>query len=269
MKTRTLESETAAKLYTEKLPNCRNFRDMGGIGTSSGKVVKSGLLYRSGRLTYLTCEELQFLTELGISKIIDLRSHDEIAAHPDRIPCNADYLPVYAEIPDFSLEAIIQLFREAAADRADTEKYIISSYRKMPNLLGPLFRELFTIFTSPAYVPTLIHCTGGKDRTGLFAALFLYALGVEDDVIMEDYLMSGHTGDDLVHTAERYSGSFRKFGVDVSPEITHPLLTTKPEYLQAALDAIRREYGSVVRYLDTVAAVGAAEIQNLRTLFLI
>jgi protein-tyrosine phosphatase len=206
---------------------------------------------------------------MGIGNIIDLRSHDEISAHPDRIPDNASYTPVYAEIPDFSLESVIQLFREAAAGRADTEEFIINSYRKMPSLLGPLFRKLFAILTDPEYKPTLIHCTGGKDRTGIFAALFLYALGVSDEAVMQDYLLSGHVGKYLTEASVRYSGSFLQFGVDVPPEVTYPLLTTKSEYLQSSLDAIVSEYGSIDGYLESVAAVGEDEQKRLRDLFLI
>ena len=131
-----------SRLLSAKFPNCHNFRDFGGIRTDSGRTIKSGLLYRSGRLSFLSDEELRRFTKMGIGNIIDLRSHDEIAAHPDRIPENASYLPVYAEIPDFSLKSVIQLFRDAAEGKADTDLYIVNSYRKMPKLLGPLFRKL-------------------------------------------------------------------------------------------------------------------------------
>ncbi|NQT61013.1 MAG: tyrosine-protein phosphatase [Bacteroidetes bacterium] len=258
-----------SRLLSAEFPNCHNFRDMGGIRTASGKTTRSGLIYRSGRLSFLSDEELTRFSVIGIRNIIDLRSYDEISAHPDRLPDNAAYLPVYAEIPEFSLESVIQLFRDAAAGKADTEMFIINSYRKMPNLLGQLFRKLFAVLTSPEYIPTLIHCTGGKDRTGLFAALFLYALGVGDKEVMQDYLLSGHVGKHLTKASVRYSGSFRQFGVEVPPEVTYPLLTSKPEYLQAALDAIISEYGSITEYLEIVAAVGVDELKRLRDVFLI
>ncbi len=257
-----------SRLLSAEFPNCHNFRDFGGIETISGRTTRSGMLYRSGRLSFLSDEELDRFSVMGIGNIIDLRSHDEILAHPDRIPDNAAYLPVYAEIPDFSLKSVIQLFRDAAAGKADTEVFIINSYRKMPNLLGPLFRNLFAMLTAPEYIPTLIHCTGGKDRTGLFAALFLSALGVSDKEVMQDYLLSGHVGEHLARASVRYSESFLQFGVEVPPEVTYPLLTTKPEYLQAALDAICSEYGSVLIYLETVAALGAAGQKKLRDIFL-
>jgi len=258
-----------SRLLSAEFPNCHNFRDLGGIGTASGKTTRWGLLYRSGRLSFLSDEELAHFSEMGIGNIIDLRSHDEISAHPDRIPDKASYLPVYAEIPDFSLESVIQLFREAAAGRADTEEFILKSYRKMPKLLGPLFRKLFAVLTAPGYIPTLIHCTGGKDRTGFFAALFLSALGVGDAEIMQDYLLSGHVGKHLIKASLRYSGSFLQFGVKVPPEVTYPLLTTKPEYLQAAVDEIISEYGSITEYLEIVVAVGAVEQKRLQDIFLV
>jgi len=258
-----------SRILSAEFPNCHNFRDMGGIGTVTGKTTRSGLLYRSGRLSFLSDDELDRFSIMGIGNIIDLRSHDEISAHPDRIPDKASYTPVYAEIPDFSLESVIQLFREAAAGRANTEEFIINSYRKMPNLLGPLFRKLFAVLITPDYTPTLIHCTGGKDRTGIFAALFLYALGVSDEAVMEDYLMSGHVGKHLAEASVRYSGSFLQFGVKVLPEVTYPLLTTKPEYLQAAIDTIVGDYGSVSKYLEVVAVFGPDDQKILQDIFLI
>jgi len=258
-----------SRILSAEFPNCHNFRDLGGIKTNSGKTTRSGQLYRSGRLSFLSDEELNRFTAMGIENIIDLRSHDEISAHPDRIPDNASYTPVYAEIPDFSLESVIQLFRKAAAGRADTEEFIINSYRKMPKLLGPLFRKLFAVLIASDYIPTLIHCTGGKDRTGIFAALFLYALGVSDEAVMQDYLLSGHVGKHLTEASLRYSGSFLQFGVKVPPEVTYPLLTTKPKYLQAAIDAIVGEYGSVSKYLELVAAFGEDDRKILKDFFLV
>ncbi len=258
-----------SRLLSAAFPNCHNFRDFGGIETVSGRTTRSGMLYRSGRLSFLSDEELVRLSVMGIENIIDLRSHDEILAHPDKIPDNAAYLPVYAEIPDFSLESVIELFRAAAAGKADTEIFIINSYRKMPALLGPLFRKLFAFLTAPEYMPTLIHCTGGKDRTGLFAALFLYALGVGEKEVMQDYLLSGHVGKHLEKASVRYSRSFLQFGVNVQPEVTYPLLRTKPEYLQAALDAIISEYGSIAGYLAAVVSVGADEQEILSDMFLV
>ena len=258
-----------SRLLSVEFPNCHNFRDFGGIRTASGRTVRRGLLYRSGRLSSLSDEELDRFSGMGIKNIIDLRSYDEISAHPDRVPDSASYLPVYAEIPDFSLESVIQLFRDAADGKADTEEFIINSYRKMPKLLGPMFRTLFTLLTASEYIPTLIHCTGGKDRTGFFSALFLSALGVGDKEVMEDYLLSGYTGNHLMEASERYSGSFLQFGIEVPPELTYPLLETKPEYLQAAIDTIDSEYGSITNYLGVVAAVGADELKNLQNIFLV
>jgi len=86
---------------------------------------------------------------------------------------------------------------------------------------------------------------------------------------MQDYLLSGHVGKHLIKASLRYSGSFLQFGVKVPPEVTYPLLTTKPEYLQAAVDEIISEYGSITEYLEIVVAVGAVEQKRLQDIFLV
>ena len=92
-------------------------------------------------------------------------------------------------------------------------------------------------------VPLLFHCSAGKDRTGTAAALILYALGVDEAIIMEDYLASNHyLGDKYAKELEQNPG-------------LKPVLTVKREFLQAAIDRIKQDHGSVENFLVKVLHV--------------
>ena len=113
----------------------------------------------------------------------------------------------------------------------------------------------------PENLPTLVHCTAGKDRTGFASALVLLALGVPEETVMEDYLRTNlHLGSlrRLVLFVPLYS-FFRTESQDILP-----LIEARPEYLQASLDAIAENYGSVDAYLEAALGVGPELRANLR-----
>ncbi len=254
--------------YILQLPNCMNFRDMGGVRLSDGHVIAEHLFYRSGRLDRLTAGEQELLLDLGIRRVVDIRSEDEKHRHPDRIPDTITYIEKPAEIVAFSLGAVIQLFRLTAAGNCDPDQYVLDNYARMPFILANLFAELFRLLLEADTHPLLLHCTGGKDRTGLFSALFLYALGADTDTVMEDYLLSGHRGDDLANVSRRYAASFSSYGVSIRPELTYPFLTAEKKYLESALNAIRRKCGSIPAYLRHNVGLSPAEMERLRAIFI-
>jgi protein-tyrosine phosphatase len=260
--------ELKGRTYGEQLPNCHNFRDMGGVEIASGINTRHGLLFRSGRLSHVSKQELNFLQELGIRRIIDLRSLDEAAAHPDRLPGDVLYVQHPMDEGSLTLESVIALFRSAAQGKADPDLHIRGSYRSMPEQYGSHFRQMFSMLLAADYMPTLVHCTGGKDRTGLFSALFLLALGAREEAVFADYLMSGFDGERLAAASQRYARQFRKYDIVLDPILTYPLLTTRPEFLRAAIDAVRDSYGSIDRYLFEVIGLGEGELQYLRERFL-
>ena len=254
--------------YALQLPNCTNFRDMGGVRLRAGQGVAEHRFYRSGRLDRLTAGEQEVLLDLGIRRIVDIRTADEKHRYPDRIPQGITYIEKPAEIVEFSLEAVIKLFRETAAGNHDPDQYVLDNYARMPFVLAPLFGELFRLLLEADTHPLLLHCTGGKDRTGVFSALFLYALGADNDAVMEDYLLSGHRGDDLVTVSRRYADSFRAYGFSISPEQTYPFLRAEERYLASALSAIQRQCGSISGYLHGTVGLGNADIERLHAVFI-
>ena len=160
-----------------------NRRDLGGIKTTDGKTIKKGYFVRSANLSQAEKEEL-----IGISKVIDLRTHREKEESPDKY-----YDVEYCDMPIFD-EVTAGISHEKEAEKRD--------FPEMQELYGIMVREnsdsfkkvLTTImnhdFSSGA---VLWHCAGGKDRCGLTSAFILEMLGVDRKIIMEDYLKTNET----------------------------------------------------------------------------
>jgi len=145
---------------------------------------------------------------------------------------------VFAFSESGNLETLMEYMNEAlVGDRKCVERY----------------REFFRIIQKENDVPVMFHCSAGKDRTGMAAALILYALGVEEDVIMQDYMMSKD------FLKDKYSPIVNKY-----PK-TAPMFTAKPEYLQAGINLIKKEFNSVENYLENVLDV---DIEKMKKLYL-
>ncbi|MCC8190493.1 MAG: tyrosine-protein phosphatase [Planctomycetes bacterium] len=210
-----------------------NLRDLGGLPALAGRRVRPGRLYRSDDLSALSDADLGRLADLGIRTVIDFRDRSEAAAAPDRFPRsvrNRIAIPIEAG----------RLMRGLAGDsltRTKSEGIMISVYRALINDFQAAFRDFFAVAADPEMAPVLFHCTAGKDRTGVAAALVLAGVGVEPAVIMEDYLLSNHCLQ-------------KKYVQDVDyDETTAPLYGVAPEYLQAAFEVLDNRFGGANRFL--------------------
>jgi protein-tyrosine phosphatase len=141
-----------------------------------------------------------------------------------------------------------------------------ASYRSMPAGLHPHLASLFDAFSGSS-LPVLIHCTAGKDRTGVLIALLLTALGVSRDDVIEDYLRSTMFAESLQRGGAIVSAFEASFGFTPSEEAARTLAGVDGEYLDCAFDALTREWGSVENYLLT-AGVRAARLERFRTTLL-
>ena len=110
--------------------------------------------------------------------------------------------------------------------------------------------------------PALIHCTTGKDRTGWAAATLLMVLGVSDDDVMRDYLL---TNVELMPVMQTVLDKFQAAGGD--PQLLLPVVGVEADYLDAALDEMRSKYGTVEEYFTTALGIDAALQQTLRDVF--
>lgn len=235
-----------------------NFRDVGGYKNHDGKIVKTGLLFRSGDLSRLTTKDLSYLNTLGLVEIVDFRTAEESKQAPDRIPAS---VKAYESIPVSAGELIMDSLIEGAKNHPDRlKKFLVEANQKFVDDSKPQFEEFFRILQA-AKGPLVFHCTAGKDRTGFATALFYEAMGVHRDIIVDDYMASSQFLRPLQQSARHFA---KEKGID--PVAFDPLLTVKPEYIEAAFDLIDKRYGGVEAYLKSELKV---DVTKLRAKYLV
>ena len=122
------------------------------------------------------------------------------------------------------------------------------------------YRRLFTDIAELEHRPALFHCTGGKDRTGWAAASLLMLLGVSDELVMKEYLL---TNDELLPAEQPAIDRFAAMGGNL--DLIRPCVGVSPEYLDAALDEMRKDYGTIQEYFSEGLKVDAGAQDALRS----
>jgi protein-tyrosine phosphatase len=249
-----------------------NLRDVGGKPTRDGRFVRTGLLYRSGTLRRLDAADMDAFGQLMIRRVYDLRSAREQEYVPDRLPPGTEHVSgdVLADWPEGGVGRILALLedpetaaRELGGGRV--EALWIDQYRRFVTLpsahaaYGRLFRDIARAENRPA----LVHCSGGKDRTGWAAASLLLLLDVAPDVVMADYRRSDRREN---ASAAAMMRALVERGAD--PELWRPIFLAEPRYLEAALDQVRLSFGSVEAYFADGLGVDSATQEAIRAAFI-
>lgn len=237
-----------------------NFRDLGGYAAGEGRV-RPGLLYRSGMTHGISSAGLRVLRErLAIRTVIDLRAPRE--AHQEGIaPFHALGIARHG-VPVVSAALPDDEFRRQITARFSGTFDWAASYRRMLDEGQATFRYVCEVLTEPGALPAVIHCTAGRDRTGVVAALLLAVLGVADAEIARDYALSGAY---LRPHLPRFARLAEQAGIDA--ERLARVLDTSEEAMAACLAYLRARYGSAEAYLRA-AGVSAERLHRLRTLLL-
>ena len=211
-----------------------NLRDTGGYEAGAGQT-RWGKLFRSDALHKLTDDSRGILTSLGVSLVIDLRDDSELLSAPSRLDgtdITIVHTPIYTSTPHLGSLAEVTL--------AGLYRVMVTEYG------GNLARAVGLIARSGS-TPVLVHCTAGKDRTGLVIALALLAAGVDRDQVIADYAAteSNLRGEWAVGMLARMAES----GYPIGPDIEQIVTASPPELLADILDTIERDHGSVGAYL--------------------
>lgn len=248
----------AADLDTPRLQGIDNFRDIAGIttaySTTHDGTMRAGVFYRSNALTP-TASDLATLNGLGIKAVYDLRTPSEIAATPDTMISGATYQNIDiigattsgANITTVSFKSAA----EATAMMQETNRAFVSD-AGMRGQLGVLFNELAGVDGA-----ALFHCTAGKDRTGWTAAVLQSIAGVDNATIMSNYLATND------YTADRVAKTLAMMPPSMAV-IYAPLLGVEASYLQAGLDQVTAQYGSMDNYLKQGLGLSQETIYVLR-----
>lgn len=258
--------EPSVYLPFKTIQNCR---DLGGMKTTSGAVIKPSCLIRSADLSQADQVDLLTLHYMGIEEVIDLRTSTEILFDPDRhIPDSSHYHASVYNIPDIELD-MGGVF-ETAYDL--TEK---------PMMLGEKVYEICV--TDPASIQAwkkffeillgapkgvLFHCTQGKDRTGIAAALLETALGVNQETILADYLQTNlYTKMQAQHDKNLVEKIFGNQDKMLQEDIEAYMFAHK-RWFEATNRAIEKGWGSWMNYLQEAIGLSAQDILTLRFKFL-
>ena len=249
------------------LQGARNFRDIGGYPAADGRRVCWARVYRSGALSHLTDADLVQLGAFGVRTVCDLRSRVERSREPSRWSASGvDYLHWDYDFERVSLRSVL---REVNEPSIESMRYAMTQlYRRLPSLLAAPYAALFGKLAQGA-VPLIFHCTAGKDRTGIAAALLLSGLGVPREVVLEDYALTNTVVDlETALLTRRLVSSGVADGqvhlLDMDGEVRAPLLQARTEYVHAAFDQIERDYGGLGAYLRERLGVTNDVLRELR-----
>ena len=235
---------------TIALEGASNFRDLGGLATTHGPQVRLTRVYRSDHLARLSQADHQRLAALRVTRCVDLRGHLEREATPYHLPG--------AEQEHLAIEpTVLVRLRELRArgqqpGRVEAVEIMRDTYRAFVRHQGPVFGRLLARIGSHDEA-MVFHCTAGKDRTGMAAALLLEMLGVHRDDVMEDYLL----------TNQLYRRDHRL--VEAAPaEVLDVLWKVQEDFLHAAWRCIDEEFGGLHNYLRGPAGLSPAGVQRLQ-----
>lgn len=234
-----------------------NFRDLGGYIGEGGKSIRWRTIIRSSDFHELSDEDTAYLASIPLRTIVDFRSKDEVAQLPDH-PISS-----VKNIYNFDIDAgnLVPGLTALCQDRTLPEKEKMEQalemmrgmYRRLVFNHADAYRNLFELLQSGDAHPLLFHCTAGKDRTGMAAALVLTALGVNREVIYQDYLMTNQA------LAGKYD-HFNHLGI-----IVELFKTVRKEFLETAFEQMAKECGSVEEYLKRRLNV---DLERMRALYL-
>ena len=238
-----------------------NFRDIGHLPTRDGRVVRPGLVFRSGALDELDAADLVTLRSIGVRLCLDLRSRGERQTSPSRWPEDRVPRTLALEVAT-DIRVLDRQLADWLADHPDregAERLMRGIYRTMPASCAPVLNRLFEELTADhaGALPLVIHCAAGKDRTGFTVAMLLKALGVADQDIFADYLESNKHYDHARQDAKISALLQGMLGFALDADALQAVTRADHHYLACAFEEIEREYGSAERYLEIRAGLDA------------
>jgi protein-tyrosine phosphatase len=235
------------------LAGASNFRDLGGYPTRDGRHVRWRQIFRSNHLGHITAADSEILRGLRIRSAFDFRGTEERVA----ATCGLAEIAVHSLPIEPTVVATLRahLAATGALSPADALEVMRDSYRNYVRYNTPRFRALFSHLLGD-HAPLVIHCTAGKDRTGFACALILHALGVSDDLIAEDYLLTNRFYRRDAHASE------------LPEEVKAVLGSVQASFLAAAFEAIGAEYGDLESYFSDGLGLGPAERTSLKARYL-
>lgn len=247
-----------------------NFRDFGDYPSQNKGHILPKRLFRSAHLAKAHVSELEIISHLDISLIVDLRYKSERERQANRLLDG--YSPKVLEFENYKpshLKTEIaphEMFMQNDLHSADdARQYMLGSYSARPH--DPGFVSIFSKtlkYMAQHGEPILIHCAAGKDRTGTLAALIQSICGVDRDLIISDYMLTLKAVDIETllepvskHMSERYNRS-------ITPDQLRPMFGVEPDYLQASMEAM----GDMDHYVHDILGISHEERDQIHAHYL-
>lgn len=214
-----------------------NLRDLGGYGTLDGRTTLWRTFFRSDSLHRLSPAAQTALLDYGVRTVIDLRRSDELHVAPN----------VFAGASAVTYHQV-SLLLDAPPPRGTRPRPLVETYRLILDERQEQLRQALATLAAPGGLPALMHCTAGKDRTGLVVALVLGLLGVPTATIVADYAL----------TAQYLVGTFldevrqRAAGRGIPWEWYQPQVDCHPEFMHSTLQYLEEHYGGIAAYVYTI-----------------
>ena len=242
-----------------------NFRDFGGYRTVEGRLVKWGFLFRSGQLSNLSDQDVALLASLELDLVCDFRRLEEQEGDPSRLPSRK--APRIASLP-ITPGSNAEFFEQVGGQLGNRQAmfdFMVEINRDFAEAQTETYARMFREILDVEDARFLVHCAAGKDRTGFAAAIILLALGVSQEVVMQDYMLTRRFFSPH-REVDRLRQKYQMQNMDA--ESILPMLEVHEDYLSRALMAITQAYPSTDVYLEEALGMGSAEVAELRARYL-
>ncbi|BCH21210.1 tyrosine-protein phosphatase [Mesorhizobium sp. L-8-3] len=223
-----------------RLQGAHNIRDLGGYAVADGNETKWRAALRGDGLARLSAGDRAMLLGEGLRTVIDLRSRHERQAEPN--PFEGHPNVWFHNIPLFGALAPIEAAK-GAVGRFD----MAARYREAIDHCQDQIAQVISTIASADDGVVLFHCSAGKDRTGIIAALLLSLAGVDDDTIVEDYVLTAAVAAPLLERLRAEA-----IGRGGSAELVDSFLTSEPETMRGLLTHIAQAHGGTAAYLSAI-----------------
>jgi len=233
------------------LEGASNLRDIGGWPVAGGRRVRHGLAFRSAALHGLTEDDLGHLARTGLRTVCDLRGAQEAARAPSRLPPGAAAHPL--PIEPFVGASLKDMLERGAATGEGATDVLRQAYLSYVSDHLPVYRRLFALLLEEERRPLLFHCSAGKDRTGIGAALILTVLGADRATVVEDYVAT-----------DRFWRRDHPLPPGVPRAAADAILATHPALLEEALDAALTRFDGVEGLASDGLGLDAGSRERLR-----
>lgn len=224
-----------------------NFRDLGGYLTDDGRRVRWGKLYRSGHMANLTAEGLAQFAALNIARDCDFRLAEERAHEAADLPAGTAVTTLGIPPGVGDREYFHRIFA-STTDPKVVFNAVCAVVRSMVTDAAPKYKPMFEHLQDTPSGAMLLNCSAGKERTGIAAALILFALGVPRETVTYDFMLSRRyfpAESEIPRVVAKYNVSAAN-----APALVAPLLETHPQYLESALTVIDEQYGTPAAFLQ-------------------